>query len=314
WIDGLLDELGQDDAAGAYVNLEQDCIMMPTLNPPQSHAWRSGVDEWGRVWQDGVYADGVVVSEADLERYSPPLAFVEQFYDAERIRAVRARYPLHCLIYGSHLGPFTAGYMAMGFERFFVRLVDEPAFVRRLLQNRTEWCIAVFKEAVNLGAQVLVLGDDAGYRDGPMISPRMWREFVLPYHRQIVDALDVPVIWHSDGNVKPLLPMAIEAGFVGFHGLEPAAGMDLAEIKSAFGRDLVLIGNVDVNVLCGADLEAVRQEVDRCIVQGSPGGGFMMASCNSIFEGMNPAAVAEMFRYEGQVGFYQGRRHDHFDS
>ena len=69
-------------------------------------------------------------------------------------------------------------------------------------------------------------------------------------------------------------------------------------------RELVLIGNIDVGVLCRADLEAVRAEVDRCIRQGAPGGGYMIASCNSIFNGMNPNAVAEMFRYQAEVGYY----------
>jgi uroporphyrinogen decarboxylase len=304
WIDALFDDLRQDDLVSAYVNLGQDCVMMPTLNPPESNAWRNGVDEWGRVWHDGMFVDGVVATDADLERYSPPLAYVEQLWDGDPVRGLRRVYPDHCLIYGTHIGPFTAGFMAMGFERFFVRLVDDPAFVHRLLEARTRWCIAMFQKAVDLGAEVLVLGDDAAHADGPMISPRMWREFILPYHKRIIDAFDVPVIWHSDGNVGPLLPMAVEAGFAGLHGLEPAAGMDLARIKREFGHDLVLIGNVDVRVLCGSDLEAVRAEVDRCVAQGAPGGGYMIASCNSIFEGLNPIAVAEMFRYEGQVGFY----------
>ena len=304
WIDALFDDLEQGDPVDAYVNLGQDCVMMPTLNPPESNAWRNGVDEWGRVWHDGMFVDGVVETDADLERYSPPLAYVEQLWDGDQVREVRRAYPDHCLIYGTHIGPFTAGFMAMGFERFFVRLVDDPAFVRRLLEARTRWCIAMFQKAVDLGAEILVLGDDAAHAEGPMISPRMWREFILPYHKRIVDAFDVPVIWHSDGNVEPLLPMAVEAGFAGLHGLEPAAGMDLARIKREFGHDLVLIGNVDVRVLCGSDLDLVRAEVDRCVAQGAPGGGYMMASCNSIFEGLNPIAVAEMFRYEGQVGFY----------
>jgi len=98
--------------------------------------------------------------------------------------------------------------------------------------------------------------------------------------------------------------MAVETGFVGVHGLDPMAGMDLAVIKRAFGRELTLVGNVDVRVLCDNDLDAVRREVDRCIAQGAPGGGYMLASCNSIFEGMNPIAVAEFFRYQKSVGFY----------
>jgi uroporphyrinogen decarboxylase len=194
--------------------------------------------------------------------------------------------------------------MAMGLERFFLRMVDDPAFVERLLEARTQWCIAMYQEAVRQGAEILVLGDDAGHTGGPLISPPMWRRFILPCHRRIVDAMDVPVIWHSDGDIEALLPMAIEAGFVGIHGLDVVAGMDLSKVKRTFGRDLVLIGNVDTRVLFGADLKAVRGEVDRCMAQGAPGGGYMIASCNSIWEGMNPDAVAEMYRYAGVVGSY----------
>jgi uroporphyrinogen decarboxylase len=91
---------------------------------------------------------------------------------------------------------------------------------------------------------------------------------------------------------------------VGVHGLEPAAGIDLGEVKRQFGRDLVLIGNVDVGVLVQEDLDAVRHDVDRCLEQGAPGGGYMIASCNSIFTGMNLCAVQEMFRYAGDAGRY----------
>ena len=81
WIDALLDELGQDDPIEAYVNLGQDCVMMPTVNPAESNAWRTGIDEWGRLWRNGMYADGVVDSETDLEKYSPSLSYVEQLFD-----------------------------------------------------------------------------------------------------------------------------------------------------------------------------------------------------------------------------------------
>ena len=259
------------------------------------------MDEWGRVWQDGMYMAGVVDTVADLKRYSPPLSYVAQLFDDASVRDVRVSSPDHCLIFGTHIGPFTAGYLAMGLERFFLRISDDPAFVHLLLEARTEWCIAMYQNAIRLGAEVLILGDDAGHSRGPMISPRMWREFILPYHRRIVDALDAPMIWHSDGNVEALLPMAIEAGFVGIHGLDPLAGVNLANIKREFGQDLVLIGNVDVRVLCDSDLEAVRREVDRCMEQGAPGGSYMFASCNSIFEGMNPIAVIEMYRYAAEV-------------
>ena len=297
WIDALLDELGAGDAARAYVAQGQDGILLPGVNPPQSRAWRTGVDEWGRAWQDGVYVDGVVHTENDLRRYSPPLSAVNRLFDPAAVAAVRRRYPAHCLFYGTHIGPMTAAYMAMGFARFFTALVDDPPFVRRVLEARTDWCIAQFGRACELGAELIVLGDDVAARSGPLISPAMFRAFILPCHCRLVAALPVPVIWHSDGDIRSLLPLAVEAGFAGVHGLEPAAGVDLATVKREFGRDLALIGNVDVGVLYGDDLGAVRREVDRCLADGAPGGGYLFASCSSIFAGLNGRAVREMFRY-----------------
>ncbi len=301
WIDAPLPELGQRDQAEAYVNLGQDCIMLPGGSPADSNAWRDGVDEFGRIWNAGRYAGGAVANAGDLRRFTPPLRAARSCFDRERARSVRRRYPHHCLIFGTHAGPLTAAYMAMGFEPFFACLVDDPSLAHSLLEARTEWCIALFREASRLGAEVLVLGDDGAHRDGPMISAAMWREFVLPYHCRIVQALEAPLIWHSDGNLDTLLPFAVEAGFVGVHGLEPAAGMDLRRAKQEFGAQLTLIGNVDVRVLCGPDLDAVRAEVRRCLEQGAPGGSYMIATCNSIFQGMNPLAVAEMFRYQAEV-------------
>ncbi len=297
WIDALWDAMGCADPAGIYAHLGQDWVMMPSQTPSASHAWRSGIDAFGRVWQHGTYAGGVVKSRSDLEKYTPPLAYASLFWDEVSIQGVRNSYPEHCLVWGSHIGPFTAATMAMGYAGFFTALNDDPALIHRLLEARTQWCITMFQKAQNSGAEVLVVGDDAGSTGGPMISPRMWRNFIFPYHKRIVEALDVPVIWHSDGNVVSLLPMAIEAGFIGYHGVDPIAGMNLVDTQHEFGKDLVLMGNLDIRVLFADDLQAVRREVDRCITEGAEAAGYMFATCNSICEGMNPAAVIEMVRY-----------------
>ena len=309
WInDDMVAELGYEDLQSAHVGLGLDCVMIPTRIPKRSNYWRNGLDEWGQIWKNGIYVNGVVDTDTDLEKYSPQLDYVDQFFDTGEIRESMRRYGDHCLIYGSHIGPFMMAYMAMGFARFFRALHESPMSVRELLKARTEWCIAMCQKAVSLGVDLIVLGDDAGHRGGPMIPPKMWRELVLPCHRSIVNELDIPVIWHTDGAIESLLPMAIEAGFRGVHGLEPAAGIDLGKVKRAFGDNLVLVGNVDVAVLCGSDLNAVRSEVTRCIEQGASGGGYMLSSCNSIFKGMNPASIVEMYRYAGKVGVYDKSR------
>ena len=304
WIDALQLELGCSDPAGIYAHLGQDCVMMPSHQPQNSSAWNTGIDEFGRQWQNGTYSGGVVDSRISLRKYTPSLSQVEHSFTSDNIEYVKRQYPDKCLIWGSHIGPFTAAYMAMGFERFFMTLTDNPNLAHQVLETRTDWCIAMYKKAQEVGAEVLVLGDDAGTSEGPMISPKMWREFVFPYHKRIVDALSVPVIWHSDGDITSLLSMAVEAGFAGYHGVDAIAGLSLRKVKEEFGEELVLIGNVDIRVLFADDLDAVRCEVNRCITEGAPGGRYMFASCNSICSGMNPAAVKEMYMHIAAAGMY----------
>ena len=303
WInDDVVAELGYQDLQGAHVGLGLDCIMIPTQIPTTSNYWRNGLDEFGQVWKGGIYAEGVIGSEADLDHYTPNLGYVEEFFPTDKISRAKRRYPDHCFIYGSHIGPLTMGYMVMGFESFFKALIGRPTFVERLLQARTNWCIAMCQKATSVGVDVIVLGDDAGQRDAPMISAEMWRKYILPYHRRIVEEVKAPIIWHSDGAIESLLPMAIEAGFVGVHGLEPAAGINLRRVKQRFGSELVLVGNVDVRVLCGRDLDVVRADVSRCMEEGADGGGYMFSSCNSLFKGMYPASIVEMYRYATEIG------------
>jgi uroporphyrinogen decarboxylase len=294
WIDALYDELGLSDPYSAYAELGQDGILIPSQGPAGSNAWKYGTDEWGRVWKNGMYSHGVVDTTDDLVRYRTAPDYADQFFKPAAVQAVRSRFPDHCSFFGTHIGPFMNSYMAMGLDSFCMRIATDPPFIHALMESRTEWALAVYSRAVAMGAELIVMGDDAAHGGGPIVSPEMWREFVLPYHRRIVERLGVPVVWHSDGNIRKLLPMAVEAGFAGIHGLEPWS-MSLAAIKAEFGDSLVLIGNADTRLLCGPDLDAVRREKRRCLDEGGIG-AYMLSTCNSIFPGMDPEAVREFFR------------------
>jgi uroporphyrinogen decarboxylase len=301
WIDGLFDELGVSDPFRAYAELGLDAVLMPSQTPPESNAWKTGIDEFGRVWKDGIYTGGRLDTPDKIKQYTPPTEHALHLFDEETVASFRSEFPNHCLFFGTHIGPFMGTYMAMGMERMFNACFETEEFVHAVLRTRTDWCISVFKCAAELGAEVIVMGDDAAHNGGPMISPQMWREFVLPYHQQVVEELPVPVIWHTDGNITKLLPFALETGFAGMHGLEPLAGNQLDEIKSTYGRDLILMGNVDINLFFEPNLEKIRADVKRSYIQGGET-GFMISSCNSIYPGMDPAAVQEYFRCLAEYG------------
>jgi uroporphyrinogen decarboxylase len=301
WIDGLFYELGVSDPYSAYAELGQDAVLMPSQTPSESNAWKDGVDEFGRVWKNGMYFNGAVELLDDLKRYTPPTSYAERFFDTQRVTAIRTKYPDHCLFYGTHIGPFMGAYMAMGLERMFAIYRKDPQFIHAVMETRLAWALAIFQRAVELGAEVIIMGDDSAHRGGPMISPKMWRELVLPYHQRLVRELSVPVIWHTDGKIEKLLPFAVEAGFAGVHGIETLAGNKLDEIKRDYSDKLILMGNVDINLFFEPNIEAVRADVRRSYEQGGKS-GYMLSSCNSIYPGMNPEAVCEFFRCQVEFG------------
>jgi uroporphyrinogen-III decarboxylase len=100
--------------------------------------------------------------------------------------------------------------------------------------------------------------------------------------------------------------LAIEAGIRGIHGIEEGAGMKMGEIKREFGKDLVLMGNVDGNqILCQSDLEQVRREVDRSLKEGMEGGGYFLSVAGSVHEAVLTEALIEMCRYAQKAGRYR---------
>lgn len=263
-----------------------------------------GVDEFGRVWKRGSYVGGVLKTREDIDRYIPPLRLEERTPPAV-MEKYKELYPDKCYALNHHSGPFGLTMESMGFEHFFYSLYDDRDLVKEVIERRTQWYIDVCKYVQGLGADYLVMGDDVAYKGKTFVSPKDFEELAIPYFRRIVDALDIPVFWHSDGFVEPLIDLAVDAGIKGLHALESPAGNDLARIKEKFGDKMVLLGNVDcVGVLTTTDLDAVRAEVDRCMAQAKRGGGFMLATSNSLHGACTIEAVTEMYRYAAEVGRY----------
>lgn len=130
--------------------------------------------------------------------------------------------------------------------------------------------------------------DDVGIQTGLMMSPRMWRTFILPRHQRLNAAIrryPVRIMYHSCGAIYPLIQaLADEMGIDVLNPLQPrAAGMDLARIKGEFGARLAFHGGIDIqHTLPYGSPGDVRSEVrERCRVLGR-GGGYVCASAHYI--------------------------------
>jgi len=263
-----------------------------------------GIDEFGRIWKQGSYIGGVVKSYEDIGKYVPPLR-LEERTPPKIVKALLEKYPDKPFSMNSHTGPFGLTIESMGFENFFLTFMDNRGLVKRILEARTDWFIGIAKYGAELGADMVVMGDDVAFKGRTFISPKDFKEIVIPMYKKICQEVGIPLIWHSDGYITPLMEGAIEAGFAAIQGLEPAAGVNLGDLKKKYGEKIILIGNVDAsNALCQSNLEIVRKEVERCMEEAKSGGMYMLSDSNSLHVGCKTEAIFEMYRYAKEIGRY----------
>jgi len=139
------------------------------------------------------------------------------------------------------------------------------------------------------------------------MNPRFFREYELPNLKEIVEIgkrHGVPVLKHSDGNLYPILEDIVGAGIDGLHPIEPGA-MDLKGVKESLGKKICILGNVDCRrVLPYGTEEDVRMDVRRCIDAAAKGGGFVLASSNTIHGNVKVDNVYAMVDETRKYGKY----------
>ena len=160
----------------------------------------------------------------------------------------------------------------MGLERVSIAFALEGDLIRDMFGFRTEFVIQVIERALNgVELDFSAWWEDMCYGHGPLISPRMFREYMLPEYRKVVDLLEAHGvhihILDSDGNIDELVPLWLEAGINCMFPVE-AAWSDPVELRKRHGKKLLLMGGVNKRALiAGADetrrdLERLRPLVD----------------------------------------------------
>jgi uroporphyrinogen-III decarboxylase len=155
------------------------------------------------------------------------------------------------------------------------------------MEARTAWCLAVFGRAVALGAEVIVMGDDAAHHGGPLISPAMWRRFFRPRMARFIAELkainrNVKVAYHSDGVIYPIIPDLIEIGVDVLNPIQPAC-MDPVRLKREFGDRLCFWGSIDEqHTLPFGAPEDVRREVLTRMETLGQGGGLILGPTHHV--------------------------------
>jgi uroporphyrinogen decarboxylase len=200
-------------------------------------------------------------------------------------------------------GPSNA-YLSMGIDLFCRSIISEPEFVKEILWRFSHWTRRVAINLMQLDFDLFFIPDDIGFGAAPMISPEHFREFCMPVMRNVIEVIDRPVVYHSDGNIMPLMDDIIDLGVAGIANLEPGP-MDIHEVKRLYGDRLTLIGNIDLHyTLTRGTPEETADEVRERIQTLSPGGRYILASANSLPRYVKPENVRAMADAVLQYGNY----------
>jgi uroporphyrinogen-III decarboxylase len=164
----------------------------------------------------------------------------------------------------------------IGFEGLSYLLYDDPALVQEMVDYLGEFYVRVLERAVSeVDIDFAMFWEDMCYKAGPLLSPGMFRRFMLPNYQKVTSFLvehGVDLSWvDCDGNIEALLPLWIEGGVRGFYPLEVASGMDAAGLRRRYGREIVMWGNVDKRALA-VGKAAIDAELARLAPIAAEGG------------------------------------------
>jgi uroporphyrinogen decarboxylase len=170
-----------------------------------------------------------------------------------------------------------------------------------------EMVLAEFGDRVD----VVIESDDIGTQTSTLMSPRMYRKYIKPCHKKILDFIhsktSAKVFFHSCGAIRPIIPDFIEIGVDIINPVQfNLAGMEPASLKKEFGRDVVFWGGgVETqSILGGGTTEQVRENVRQQIEVLADDGGFVFATVHNIQADVPPENLNAMWEAVMEFGKY----------
>jgi uroporphyrinogen decarboxylase len=274
----------------------------------------SYTDEWGVAYLPGPEAvahplRGPIATLEDALAFAPPDP--DAAHRLGKLPDLVARYKGKRAICFHHRAAFMWSAYLMGLDNMLMNLLVEPELVEVTMEKVLRCNMRIVQRAIRAGAEVIILGDDYAGNNGPMMSPDLFRRFILPPLTKMIAMIHDEgafCIKHSDGNLYPLLDMIIAAGPDGINPIEPVAGMELKKVKQLVGDKVCLTGNIDCGQLLPfGTAEEVTAAVRQAIADAGEGGGYILTSSNSIHSSCKAENFVEMIRACQTYGWYDKR-------
>lgn len=185
---------------------------------------------------------------------------------------------------------FEIAWQLRGMQEFLMDLALEPSIPLYIMDRLTEVYVESTRRILELVGDrldVLYFYDDVATQNSLMISQGMWRKYIRPRHARLIEvakSYNVPVMYHCDGAVYPLIPELIEMGVEVLNPIQAdAKDMDPQRLKDEFGDRLTFHGGIDIiETLPHGTAQDVRSEVRERVRVLGENGGYILASSHHI--------------------------------
>lgn len=209
---------------------------------------------------------------------------------------------------------FEPSWYMRGFERFMVDLSRNREFACKIMDKILDFQIKFHEEvlsAIGDYVDILTMADDLALQNGPLISPKVYKELVKPRQKKLVRVLKskaphAKILYHCCGSALHFYNDLAEIGIDIVNPVQvSAAGMDTHYLKSKFGDKLCFWGAIDTQrVLPRGKPEDVEKEVKKRIKDLAPGGGYVLCAVHNIQPDVPPQNIVRMYKAALKYGKY----------
>lgn len=289
--------------------------------------YRAYRDEWGITYHcpknDGLYFSAAEAPLAqsdltaqDIANYAWPTYGDPERLEGLRPLAERYRAAGHAVVLkDAFAGIFEFAQRIVGMENLLMMMATDEATACSLFDKLLELKLGYWNAALlELGdlVDVVTYADDYGTQISQIISPEMFRNLLKPRVREIFRMMaklapHAKRFFHSDGNIRPLIPDFIE---IGVEILNPvhirATGMEPKALKRDFGGELSFWGGgVDTQgVLPHGTPQEVKDDVRRNLDALAPGGGYVFNTIHNIQADVPADNIVAMWDALQEYGVY----------
>ncbi len=246
-------------------------------------------DEWGVGWKAaayqtrfgaGVYTEFTrhpLAQDRAIDNYASPDPHDPGLY--QDAQALISRFQDEYWIVGVTVTTiWETAWALRGLERLMMDLIENPELAKRIMDIPHDYHLAAAKKLVEMGVDMIWLGDDVGTQSGMVMSPSMWRSILKPRLAEFICTLkeinpDLKVAYHSCGDIGAIVGDLVDIGLDVLNPIQPAC-LDLMQLAETYGDRLCFWGSIDEQqTLPFGTPEDVRQEVaSRINTLGRDGG------------------------------------------